>query len=227
MTMLRRILFCVSMLAGTAAAQSTQPTTVPVDSSTPRGTLKLLATAMDAGDARAIHHVFHASSPIESRMVDAMSDMALALANLRRAATQAYGVDGVRALAGDREAQLADGLSKLDAAHESIDGDHAQVTTDDPESEPVKLVRVDGRWKVPMSDLAPSVDPTIVEQRLTDLAVQINVINKTAREVEAGHYATPQAAGEALRSEMMKVAMQQAATTQSTQPAPAPSTRAR
>src|SRR5437588_1699337 len=65
------VLFALSALAQSA---TTGPTTtgtakVPADQSSPRGALKVLAVAMDSGDADALRAVLSASTPQEHRML--------------------------------------------------------------------------------------------------------------------------------------------------------------
>jgi hypothetical protein len=58
-----------------ATAPSTQPakpTSVPADTATPRGTMKLLFAALSKGDGDAIRKLIEVNTPLEQRMVDAL-----------------------------------------------------------------------------------------------------------------------------------------------------------
>src|SRR3954470_10065906 len=59
-----------------ATAPGASATAADHDTTTPRGTLKVLAAALRDGDGQRIRQVMYATSPAETRMVAAMADMA-------------------------------------------------------------------------------------------------------------------------------------------------------
>lgn len=139
-----------------SVAPPTQPASAPVavDDSTPRGTLKMLLSAMQAGDADKLHALLVARSPLEQRMVDAIVKRADAEKRFRAAVEKAYGATGARALVNDSEAQTAAGLAQLDAAEEKIEGEVAHVNAG--EGSDMRLQKIEGKWRVPIAQFAAS-----------------------------------------------------------------------
>ncbi len=197
----------------------------PADPSSPRGTLEALVGAMQAGDAGKIKTLIATTNPTEEKMVDAMATMAVSQKRFRSAAQAEYG-ESAKELTGDTEAGTAEGLAKIDVAAETINGDTATVDpTGQPGVPPLTLKKINGRWQIPISELARGVDQTTIQQRLDDLAFMSQMMNESADEVSKGMYKTPKDAGEAIKSKMMVAMMKRAnAATQSsaTQPAGPP-----
>jgi hypothetical protein len=157
-------------------------------------------------------------------MVDAMADMSVAQKKFRDAAASAYGADA-KELTGDTEAGTAEGLAKIDAAPETINGDTATVDpTGQPGVPPLALTKVDGHWEIPIKELARGVDQNTIQQRLEDLSFMSQMMNESADEVSKGMYKTPKDAGEAIKSKMMVAMMKRAnaATQSATQPSAPP-----
>src|SRR5687767_10662183 len=71
-----------------AATPSAPAASTDADPLTPKGSLKLLASALRDGNADAIRQVMHAANPSEVRMVAAMAEMAKAMASLQKAAVK-------------------------------------------------------------------------------------------------------------------------------------------
>src|SRR5204863_8963486 len=57
-------------------------------------------------------------------------------------------------------------------------------------SEPITLRRVNGVWRMPVSQLAPGVDQPALEQRLAELAVQADLVREITAEIDAGKFNT-------------------------------------
>lgn len=75
-----------------------------------------------------------------------------------------------------------------------------------PAAEPKGMIlkRVEGRWRVPMSELSKDATPEGIEQRLADLDVQTRVISDLAKEVAKGRYRSADEAAEAWHGKMMQ-----------------------
>jgi len=212
----------VGMAAAPQAMATSRPN--PADPASPRGTLEALVGAMQAGDASKIKTLIATTNPTEEKMVDAMATMAVSQKRFRSAAEAEYG-DSAKELTGDTEAGTAEGLAKIDAAPETINGDTATVDpTGQPGVAPLTLKKVNGQWRIPISELARGVDQNTIQQRLDDLAFMSQMMNESADEVSKGMYKTPKDAGEAIKSKMMVAMMKRAnaATQSATQPAAAP-----
>jgi hypothetical protein len=178
-----------------------------------RVALKALAKALQDGDRDQIRKVIHAANPTEQKMVDAMAGMAAAIANLNKAAAKAFGADQAKALTGDLGAEL----TRIDEAKVSIDGETATVVykpgepapkqTDlasaDPAA-PLQLIKVDGRWQVPMAKLSKGATAEQIEQRLADVDVQTKVVADITAEITEGKHKNVDAVAEAWQAKVMQ-----------------------
>jgi hypothetical protein len=178
---------------------------------TPKGALKLLAAALRDGDADRIRQVMYSSNASEARMVAAMADMAKAMAALQRAAVKAFGREGAKEVVGDTDATDTESKAHIDSAEVKVQGDTATVTMEDGEEAPVVLKRVDGRWRLPMSELSRGADLAALEERLAGLAEQSSLVRELAEEVGSGKYASPAQAKEAWQSRAMQASMRRPA----------------
>lgn len=190
--------------AAPAMAQQTRPATVPA---TPRETLRTLNIALRDGDADTVKALFQTTTAEGRKLVCAMADYAAALAGLHRAAVKAYGPEGANVVTGDTVAQSADGLAAIDKAEESINGDTAVVKYAGATDPAVKLVREDGVWKLPFSQLLNGADKAAEERRLIELATQTRIANDMAAEIVAGKYKTPEKGAEVWRARLLQTVM--------------------
>jgi hypothetical protein len=71
-------------------------------------------------------------------------------------------------------------------------------------SEPITLRRVNGVWRMPVSQLAPGVDAAALEQRLAELAVQADLVREITAEIDAGKFNTAEQAADAWHSRFMQ-----------------------
>jgi hypothetical protein len=208
---------------GATSAPASAPV-VPINTSTPRGALKTLLTAIQTGDPQGIKKVIHTSTPVEEKMVDALAHRALAENNFRQAAVKAFGADAAKQLVGDAEASNVVNMSQLDAAAETVDGDSAIVNSNSAGGEPVKLSKINGQWQIPASEFSKATDPTKIQQNIEDMNFAANLIDQFAGDVSGGKYKTATEAGESIqlqmRAAMEKYAMQRAGGATTT-PAPA------
>src|SRR5262245_22775087 len=108
----------VATLASAQTAPATTQSAIPADQSTPRGALRVLGVALDAGDAATIRAVFQISNPEEQKMVDALVRYREAVAKFGKAAAQAFGENEAKKLTGDPAAAQAAALQALQAMPE-------------------------------------------------------------------------------------------------------------
>jgi hypothetical protein len=188
------------MLAGAA------PTTIPIDQSTPRGALKVFSRALDAGDRKAIAASLAADSDQDKKIAAMTADLAEAAASLRKASIKAFGAEASRPLGVDPAAS-ADAIARIDSSIESLDGDRATVRPADNEGPPMTLIKRDGQWLVPVSELSKDVKPADIERNLADIAAQIRVMHEIAAEVAAGKFATAVNARQVLDQRISRLAM--------------------
>ena len=184
-----------------ATAAASAPV-IPVDTSTPRGALKTLLTAMQSGDAEGIKKVIYAASPTEEQLIDAMAHRVIAESKFKSAATKAFGADEAKGLVGDGEASLAANLAQFDTAAETIEADSAIVTNKDGVGEPVRLKKIGGKWQIPASEFSKSGNDTQVQQNINDLNFTAGLIDQFAQDVSAGKYKTAPEAKESIQLQM-------------------------
>ena len=206
------ILFLLPMLLATEALAQRAPAATPADpkpqeqhdTTTPKGALKALAAALRDGDAERIRQVMAAANPAETRMVAAMAEMARAMADLQKAAVKAFGSEGAKEIVGDTQATDAEGRARIDAADVRVQGDTATVIVAEGEDTPVVLRRVGGHWKVPMAELSKHADPSVLDERLAELAEQRKLVVELTREIGEGQFNSPAQAKDAWQSRAMQ-----------------------
>jgi len=208
--------------AATEAPRPEESLSAAPTAATPKGALKLLAAALRDGDAERIRQVMYAANPSEAKMVTAMADMAKSMAALQKSAIKAFGREGAKEVVGDTNATDTESKARIDSADVKVQGDTATVTMEDGEEAPVVLKRVDGRWRLPMSELSRGADLGALEERLAGLAEQSKLVRELAEEVAAGKYASPAQAHEAWQSRAMQASMRKAAAPNKPEPKKAP-----
>ena len=198
---------------------ATQPSTG--EEAALRAALKSLAKSLQDGDADGIRAVIHAANPTERKMVDAMAAMAVEIARLHKAAAKAFGAEAATELTGD----LAAELSRIEDAEVTFDAPDAATvrykaqappTTapaekpDAPAAEPpapeppLVLKKIDGKWRVPVSELSKDTSPEEIDQRLADLDVQTKVVAEVSGEIAKGKHKSAEKAAEAWQAKMMQ-----------------------
>ena len=202
------------------AADKPEPAkTKAADEAALREARKTLPKALQEGNGERIRQVIHAADPTERKMVDAMAAMAVQIAQLYKASTKAFGEEQAKSLTGDVTAEM----SRIDGAEVLINGDTATVrykeesaqpegdakATDKdapppaPAPPPMVMKKVDGRWRVPMSELSKGSTPEEIEQRLSDLDAQTKIIAELTGEITQGKYKSAEKAAEAWEVRMM------------------------
>lgn len=193
----------------TTTKSATTPTSAPVDQTTPRGTLKLLAKALEAGDRKMLLEVFDTSSPTDQKLADATAGLAEATAELRRASVKAFGEQASRPLGIEAAGEA---MARVDASLEKIDGDKATVTSPVDPSDSLMLVQRDRKWRVPMGQFSGgAVDAADLEKNLHDTAEQAKLLKGLALEVAAGKFKTAMDARQELDKRIIQSAMPQGA----------------
>jgi hypothetical protein len=197
----------ISLVAGLArGAETTQPTTTTsmsamIDPTTPKGALKSLAVAMDGGDGQAIRSLLQTNSPLEERMVNAMTDEAAAIAAFNRSMIARFGpAQATAALGGDPAEQLKQSMHNIDAASERIDGDTATISTGPTET--MTLKKANGVWRVSVAALSPGTTPAAVDERIAVVTSQMKAMQDVTAGIAAGKYATAAEAVAAIRARL-------------------------
>lgn len=133
--------------AAGAAASTAPAATQPALS--PRQVLKLISAAMLDGDADALRTHLYGRNDTEKKMVEAVAELASALAKMRQAAITKLGAEAARPVTGDLEAQRR-AIAALDEATERVMGDIAIVMIGADPPDMVMLDLIDGRWVSPI-----------------------------------------------------------------------------
>jgi hypothetical protein len=186
------------------------PTSAPVDQSTPKGALKMLARALESGDRTILLELLHADTPNERKIAEVTAGLAEATAELRRAAVKAYGEEASRPLGVDKAA-VGDAMARVEASTETLDGDKATVTSPTDPSDSLLLVQRDAKWRVPMAQISGAVNAADLDKNLRDSAEQVKLLKGLAGEVAAGKFKTAIEARQELDKRIIESAMPQGA----------------
>ncbi|MDB5295655.1 MAG: hypothetical protein JWO31_1638 [Phycisphaerales bacterium] len=150
------------------------------DTSTPKAAAKTFAAAMTTGDADAAKA---ASTGADAKMIESMANAFGSYKKLHDAAAAKFGEEGKKlgAMGGSVDDDL---VKKLADATETITGDTATVAPKDGKA--MKLKKVDGAWKVDMSEMAGPM-AALGSQMFDKMGKAAKV---TADEIAAGQYKT-------------------------------------
>jgi len=201
----RAIVFSICLLLSVSArGQATQPATAAVEPSTPKDALKALASALDAGDGARIRSLMNVTSPMEKKMVDASSEMAVAFAEFKYAMNHKFGEAPTLAAMGDSSGELRASFARIDAAEQKLDGDVALVSLSSAPRESMSLLRVSGVWKISVAQQVKDegLTPQQVDEKMASVSVQTRMLKDLAAEVSSGKYANAADAEAALRGKM-------------------------
>ncbi len=195
--------FCIAQ----QTRPTTRPTTRPRDASAPRDALKLLNLALRDGDSQTVKQLFQTRTPEEANLVSAMADYAAALAALHHQAAKTFGDEGANLVTGDTDAESAEGLEAIEQSDITITGDTALVTYKSSEDAPIKLTKIKGQWKLPLSQLTAGAELGAEQHRLEELASQAHLAQQTAEEIAQGKYKAVDDAAHAWRSRLLDVVL--------------------
>ncbi len=188
-----RVAFIWAIVVGfttSLCAQTTAPATKAVaDQSTPKAALKTFAGALDAGDRAQVLSLLQADSDQDKKIAAATADLAEATALLRDAAIKTFGAEKSRALGVDATGN-GEAIKRIDGASESIQGDRATLRPADGEGPPLAMVKRDGKWRVPVTELSKDVEAADVEKNLIDMTRQVRLMRELTAEVADHKYTT-------------------------------------
>ncbi len=202
-TMAMGLLLC---FPGGLLAQTTAPATAASDQSTPRAALKTFARALDAGDRARVLSMLQADSEQDKKLAAATADLAEATAQLRDVAIKTFGAEKSRALGVDPSGN-AEALKRIESATESVQGDTATLRSPETEGPPLSMVRRDGVWRVPVSELSKDVEPADIDKNLADMNRQIKLMRELTTEVSAHKYATATEARQILDKRILSTSL--------------------
>jgi hypothetical protein len=169
------------------------------DTSTPKGAAKTMIDAMKKGDAATVKSVTVNGDP---KFIDMMVAMVSSNQQLQDAAVAKFGADGNSI--GEAK-MLGDVDKKLDDAEVKENGDTATITTKDSR-EPMTLKKVDGQWKVDLSQMPqmPGKDDPSMQPMFNAM---LDVNKQLAADISAGKYKTAAEAKQAGQEKLMAAMM--------------------
>ncbi len=189
------------MHAGWSVGQTTQPTQAAAADS-PKSTIKSLVTAMSTGDAAAMRDLLYANTASDQKLVAAMTDTAVAVAELNRGMAAKFGAEQAKAVMGDPADVVKQTVDSLDKAQEQVDGDSAKVVTGNTAQGTMSLKKIDGKWKVDVAAYVAGKSPEQVDQTLGSVNHGIGVFKELLADVNAGKFKTAEEAKAAMSEKL-------------------------
>ncbi|HET6246181.1 MAG TPA: type II secretion system protein GspG [Tepidisphaeraceae bacterium] len=150
---------------------------------TPKQAAAIFAKAAKAGDMDTLHKVAFGTDA-EFDLAKGFGEQAQAFEHFSAAAADKFGTDG------NTRGMSLDIASELDSTEEKIDGDSAQLISNagnGEESEPIRLKKIDGGWKIDLSFLDKDAAARESSEKLPAVA---KVWDKATEEVKAGKFDT-------------------------------------
>lgn len=201
--MLRLRHLCVFVLLLGSVLHAEGPTSQPAEQpqDTPKGMLKTFATATRDADAAKLRGCLYAGNALDEKMAAAMVEMIVSVSHLRQAAVEKFGVLHAKDFQGDIPTD--DDLKRIDQAEEKINGDQALVVMKDArQSGPMRLIRVDGVWKIPVGLSIAGRKADAVEAQIAQMKSTATAADEVAKAISDGKYATPREAITALQAKL-------------------------
>src|SRR5437868_7086734 len=156
----------MSLMLAIATQPTTAATTQVLDLSTPRSTLTALVQGMETGNAEQIRQVLYPRTAGERRMVEAMIRLSRSVVRLSKSASTSFGASGAGELLGDANTFAHEAETQIKFATEKIAGNTATLSVPGYKVSPVVLEKIDGQWRIPMSELAKGISEVELDQRL-------------------------------------------------------------
>ena len=182
-----------------AAAHAERATTQPGELATPKQALKYFDRVGADPHVDRANLFYHAKSDDEKKVAKAFAAIDLEMARLRKAATarfdSAAGDAMVHAL---RDVTAED----IDNAVEKISGDKA-IVSGKRFSEPLPMVRVNGNWKISLSDVLANAGSA--DDLVHMCETLVDSIETIEQEIQADKFANPSLLERAVKRQVRKV----------------------
>jgi len=211
-----RLTFGLLLLALARYCPAQPATTRTIDLSTPRAAAQALWQGIYANDADAVAKVLEA--PGGEELTTSIAQLLVAGKRLSDVAAKRFG-KGPEPIG--RTMLDPNDLAKLDAAKVDIKGDTATIEID-PRAKPMTFHQTNGNWRLVVTDYA-NAKPQDLPRQIKLLKEMTSALNESAKELEAGKYATPQEAERYVQDRLHAVMME--TYRPPTQPTTAPATR--
>jgi len=200
--LMNRYLVILVAIVGLVRLAGAEPESKPADSAkSPKETLKEEDAAARAGNLDQDLAFYRATSEQEKKLAQAIAEADVALARLQKAVEQKFGKElGVAVV----HAAGAQDVGDIDAAKEKVNGDKATIEWKRKDSQPLTMIKVDGKWMISRSDLVEGMDAKEVGG-LTDAMRQLTAqLGFIAQRVEQGKYRS----GEGVRDRIQELTNQ-------------------
>lgn len=182
----------VLLLASCALAAGAMTGCNKSDLSTPKGAASTLAKALQTGD---VDTARKASTGADDKTIQTLVSVVSGMKKLQDAMTAKFGAEETKSMTGRASNGMSDMLKKLDDADEKVSGDTAVVTPKGG-GRPINLKKIDGNWKVDLSELSKASASPMFESIG-------KAASETADEVNAGKYKSAAEARKAMTMKMM------------------------
>jgi len=198
--------FALAQSAPPATAPSIAPTSqpaVPLDQSTPRGTMKLFFDSDARSDGSELKKILLGTTPAEKHVISAMADKTDADRELTDALIAKYPNPNRPDPRKEALVHLPEVLAKIDQSTEVITGDTATLTATDANARPFPLKRFDNNWCIPLNTFLSITDPDRLESSARAIDIQVQVMRDGARAIAAGKYPTEAEAVQDIKQKMV------------------------
>ena len=186
-----------SFVRAQASTEPLAPATEAVIQDSPKGALKAYNAAMRTGDVATMVLLQSATNDDERLVARSCAQSDMEVGKLIRTAREKFGDDAAKKVS---LAVNDEGDDDVDAATETVNGDHGGVTFAGG-GDPSPLIRVNGTWKIDVAAMLKQYDGPA--EALSDQVIHRGSAAKvTAQELLAGQYATPDALVNALKERL-------------------------
>jgi hypothetical protein len=172
------------------------------DMSTPKATVVSFAKALNDGDAAAIKTLCTGTAK-QVQTIDAVGEMVAASKRMQTAAVAKWG-DAGKKLGGEMASGSDELLKSVDKLEIKEEGDTATVSGEAMKGDPMKLRKIDGKWKI---DLAAIRDAENMEKAAPMMKAMAKAADETATDIKADKYKTIEDATQAYQAKMMAAVM--------------------
>jgi hypothetical protein len=195
-----------SVAATVCMAQSTQPTQSTTQNNSPKAAVQSLAISISTGDASAMRNLLYAKSDTDQKLVSAISDTAVAVAELRRALVTKFGSAKANTVLPDPAEVIRSAEQNMKSAVEKIDGDTATVSTGQPPRiNTMTMKKIDGQWKVDVTAYVRVGSGEQLEKMLTSVNRSVAVFKGLLSDVNSGKLDTAEAVNAEMKQRMASV----------------------
>jgi len=173
------VLFVVMATVAFVRADESKP-------DSPKDVLRQQDAAAKDGNREQDLQLYHATNDREKKFAEAVADGDLALARLEKAVTEKFGKEAAAKVV---HATGTINMDDIDAAKEMIEGDKATIEWTTTKALPtIHLEKVDGKWKIPVSELLGSADEKKVDELCKKYHELTERLKNTAELVEKDKY---------------------------------------